>query len=228
MTFKSKQTHTAPAAELVANAGVPPPPGLGAGFDAERDLGMVRLIESLERTVVGAATVGAGAEDWAMRHPIEPGRARPRILLVDDEPMNIDLLTDMLRGEYEVLSTTGGEHALALAEAELPDLVLLDVMMPGMSGFEVCVRLKQGARTSHIPVIFITCLGYLSAETTGLGLGAIDFITKPIQPTAVLARVSNHLKLKFEQDNLVRLTALDRVLRTNLLEKLYGKAALAN
>jgi len=152
------------------------------------------------------------------------GKARPSILIVDDEPINIDLLLDTFELEYEVLSATDGKTALETAMREMPDLILLDVLMPGLDGYEVCRRLKGNRQTQNIPVIFITALGGGSDELRGLELGARDYLTKPIDPTSVKARVNNQVKLKCAQDRLMRLASLEQSLRENLLEALESKA----
>ncbi len=125
-----------------------------------------------------------------------------RILIVDDTPENIDLLGEILSC-YKRSIALNGEKALKLASGSLkPDLILLDVMMPGMDGFEVCKRLKNNPETKDIPVIFITAKSEVEDETKGLELGAVDFIPKPISPPVVIARVKNHLELKVVRQNL--------------------------
>jgi CheY-like chemotaxis protein len=121
---------------------------------------------------------------------------RAKILVVDDAEVNIDILVEFLGGEYNVDPATDGLQALERVVTEAPDIILLDVIMPGMDGFEVCRRLKADERTAEIPVIFITALDDISSETRGLALGAIDFITKPFNPGVVRARVANHLALR--------------------------------
>ena len=119
------------------------------------------------------------------------------ILLVDDSPENIDLLGDVLKQDYEIKVALSGEKALKIAGSKnLPDIILLDIMMPGMDGYEVCRRLKSDAKTQDIPVIFVTSMSEVEDETKGLEVGAIDYITKPISPAIVKARVKNHLELK--------------------------------
>jgi len=137
------------------------------------------------------------------------GSPLPRVLVVDDHPANVQALYQALTGEYQVLVATNGEQALALCTARQPDLVLLDVVMPGIDGYEVCERLKAGAETQHIPVIFVTSHGDEAAETRGLGIGAVDFITKPINPAVVRARVKTHLTLKSQSDLLRQLVFKD-------------------
>lgn len=118
------------------------------------------------------------------------------ILVVDDQPENIQVLSDILRDRHTVLAAKNGEKALAAISRNKPDLVLLDIMMPGIDGYEVCRRIKASEDTQDIPVIFITALSDASDETKGLELGAIDYITKPFTPAIVKARVRNHLALR--------------------------------
>jgi class 3 adenylate cyclase len=118
------------------------------------------------------------------------------ILIVDDTQENILLLSEILESDYLTKAASDGERALKIAfGAEPPDLVLLDVMMPGMSGYEVCRRLKENAVTRPIPVIFVTAMNEVEDETKGLELGAVDYLTKPISPPIVKARVKAHLEL---------------------------------
>jgi diguanylate cyclase (GGDEF)-like protein len=127
-------------------------------------------------------------------------RRRPRLLVVDDQPLNIQTLYQAFSADHQVLMATGGEQALALCASQQPDLVLLDVVMPGMDGYEVCRRLKADVATRDIPVIFVTAHSDEAAETRGLALGAVDFISKPINPNIVRARVGTHLTLKAQSD----------------------------
>lgn len=117
------------------------------------------------------------------------------LLLVDDEPSNLQVLRNILSEEYRLLFAKDGERALALARSESPDLVLLDVMMPGYSGYEVCEALKTDERTESIPVIFVTSLTEVDDEARGFELGAVDYITKPVSAPTVRARIRNHLSL---------------------------------
>ncbi|TXH96020.1 MAG: response regulator [Rheinheimera sp.] len=119
----------------------------------------------------------------------------PVILLVDDEPTNLRVLRTVLNDLYRLLFAKNGQEALQLATEHQPDLVLLDVMMPGMTGFEVCTKLKADSQTQHIPVIFVTALRDEIDETQGFEVGAVDYITKPITPAVVRARVKTHLSL---------------------------------
>ena len=134
---------------------------------------------------------------------------RPKLLLVDDQPINIQVMYQAFAGDYQVFMATSGAQALAICQENPPDLVLLDVVMPGMDGFEVCTRLKAEEATRHIPVIFVTAHSDQAQETHGLSLGAVDFIAKPINPAVVRARVKTHLTLKFQSDLLRKLVFLD-------------------
>jgi sigma-B regulation protein RsbU (phosphoserine phosphatase) len=128
-----------------------------------------------------------------------------KILIVDDERFNLNLLTDLLKPDYKIMVAKNGEQALKAARAAPPpDLILLDIMMPEMDGYEVCRRLKVDETTRDIPVIFITAMGETSDETKGLELGAVDYITKPISPPIVQARVKTQLTLKHNLEELQR------------------------
>lgn len=129
--------------------------------------------------------------------------SKPTILLVDDEPVNLRVLKQLLGQHYSLVFAKNGEEALRLASEQHPNLILLDVMMPGMTGFEVCQRLKQHDATSAIPVIFVTALNEEHDEAEGFNVGGVDYITKPISPTVVLARVKTHLSL-VQADELMR------------------------
>ena len=135
-----------------------------------------------------------------MSYPIE-GVVKPTILVVDDTPDNLSLMRELLRKDYQVQLANGGERALKLAAMQpQPDLILLDIMMPVMDGYEVCRRLKADAATRDIPVVFLTAKADVEDEKRGLELGAVDYITKPISPPVVLARVKIHLALKAHAD----------------------------
>lgn len=123
------------------------------------------------------------------------------VLVVDDTPDNLTLMSGLLRDVYRVKVANSGEKALRiLAIDPLPDLILLDIMMPGLDGYEVCRRLKADPRVRNVPVIFLTARSKAEDEKLGLELGAVDYIIKPISPATVLARVRNHLKLKRAAD----------------------------
>jgi len=126
---------------------------------------------------------------------------RPIILAVDDTAENLLLMSQLLKELYAVKAANNGERALAIAATEpYPDLILLDVMMPGLSGHEVAQRLKADSRTRDIPIIFLTALASTEDETLGLGLGAADYVTKPINPPILLARVATQLNVKAAAD----------------------------
>lgn len=128
-------------------------------------------------------------------YPITPNR-KPIVLIVDDTPMNIEVLSKTLGKGYEVRVATRGEKALEIARSKVPpDLILLDIMMPGMDGYEVCVQLKGDSVTAHIPVIFVTAKSDVEDETKGFALGAVDYITKPFHLPIVQARIQTHLRL---------------------------------
>ena len=122
------------------------------------------------------------------------------ILVVDDTPDNLALMSGLLKGEYKVKVANSGEKALKVIAESLPDLILLDIMMPGMDGYEVCRRLQADPVSRDVPVIFLTAKAEVSDEQYGLELGAVDYITKPISPPIVLARIKNHLALKAHAD----------------------------
>ncbi|ADH85345.1 diguanylate cyclase [Desulfurivibrio alkaliphilus] len=134
------------------------------------------------------------------------------ILVVDDQPANIQALGALLKDEYRVRVATSGEKALAMLQdgnQELPDLILLDIKMPGIDGYEVCRRLKENPATSGIAIIFVTALDAASEEEHGLNLGAVDYITKPFNPAIVRARVHTHMNLKRKTDLLEKFALLD-------------------
>lgn len=126
-----------------------------------------------------------------------------KVLIVDDEPANIRILIETLKGRYHLIGATCGKEALDCALSDdPPDLILLDILMPDMDGYEVCARLKHEERTRHIPVIFITVMEEDADEARGFELGAVDYITKPFSPATVNARVKTHLELKRHRDRL--------------------------
>jgi putative two-component system response regulator len=128
---------------------------------------------------------------------------KPKILLVDDETLYIDILVDLLKDDYVTVVAKSGDQALKrVADDPLPDLVLLDIVMPDMDGYEVCRLLKQDPRTSAIPVIFLTVKSEVSDEVKGFSLGAVDYIAKPMSPPIVRARVKSHLALHRAQQQL--------------------------
>jgi putative two-component system response regulator len=137
---------------------------------------------------------------------------RPRLLIVDDEPTNLQVLRHILQAHYRLLFATDGERALAIARQQHPDLILLDVMMPGTDGYSVCAQLKADAATEHIPVIFVTALSDTQDEARGFDVGAVDYITKPVSAPIVRARVRTHLSLvRMEELRETRLQIVHRL-----------------
>jgi diguanylate cyclase (GGDEF)-like protein len=132
-----------------------------------------------------------------------------KILIVDDEKMNIIDLAHFLKQHYEIIVAVDGTSALEAAEKHVPDIILLDVLMPDMNGFDVLVRLKDSAATMHIPVIFITGLSSAGDEARGLSLGAVDYITKPFNKSIVKARIKTHLKMSEYVHTIEKLCMLD-------------------
>src|SRR5438477_6633866 len=126
-----------------------------------------------------------------------------RVLVVDDILSNVKLLEAKLSAEYfEVITAYNGEQALARVASDAPDIILLDVMMPGMDGFEVCRRIKSNAKTTHIPIVMVTALDQPSDRVTGLEAGADDFLTKPVDDVSLFARVRSLVRLKMMTDEL--------------------------
>ena len=147
---------------------------------------------------------------------MENHQLKQTVLIVDDRPENIRVLDVILRPHYEVKAALDGEKALAIARStDPPDLILLDIAMPVMDGYEVCRVLKEDAGTADIPVIFVTGKSGVEDERKGFDIGAVDYIIKPITPTLVLARVKTHLKLQTQNiqllDNYKRLRELEDV-----------------
>ncbi|MBR9786660.1 MAG: two-component system response regulator [Vibrionaceae bacterium] len=128
--------------------------------------------------------------------------SKPTVLVIDDIPENLTLMYQLLKEDYKVKGANSGERGLALAETANPDLILLDIMMPEIDGYQVCQRLKSNPATSDIPIIFLTAKAERVDEQKGLKLGAVDYITKPITPEIVKARVKTHVSLKVASDTL--------------------------
>ena len=129
------------------------------------------------------------------------GLEKQVVLIVDDTPENLQLMNGLLKDQYRTRLANNGERALrAAAQRPLPDLILLDIMMPAMDGYEVCRRLKAEPATARVPVIFLTAKTEVADEEMGFNVGCVDYITKPISPPIVLARVKTHLLLKSAKD----------------------------
>ena len=119
-----------------------------------------------------------------------------RILIVDDEKFNIKVLTEFLQNDYRIMVAKTGEQALKAVKSQTPpDLVLLDIIMPEMDGYEICKRIKTDPKSKHIPVIFVTAVSEAMDAAKGFELGAVDYITKPFNPVTVKARVNTHIQL---------------------------------
>jgi DNA-binding response OmpR family regulator len=130
--------------------------------------------------------------------------ARPVVLLVDDNALNLQMLHQTLKGQgYRLLSAKSGEDALRIAQQASPDLILLDIMMPGIDGYETCARLKENESTQNTVIIFLTALHDTKEKVRGLSLGAVDFITKPFEPDEVVARVSRQLEVHLQHKALL-------------------------
>ncbi|CAK0740296.1 two-component system, chemotaxis family, response regulator WspR [Gammaproteobacteria bacterium] len=142
-------------------------------------------------------------------------KEKPLILIVDDTPINVQVLAEAFRTDYRVRAVTSGQAALdSIAKHGIPDLLLLDIMMPEMDGYEVCRQLKNNQMTQDIPIIFVTAKSDAMDEEYGLRLGAMDYITKPFYLPIVTARVQNQINLKLKNDLLESLVMLDGL--TNL------------
>ena len=144
------------------------------------------------------------------------------LLIVDDDPVNLSLLNEVLKSDYKVMAAKDGKKAIVTARTnQPPDLILLDIVMPEMDGYEVLKRLKNDDDTKNIPVIFVTSKGKEEDETKGLEMGAVDYISKPFNPSVVKARVKAHLELKRNRDFLEWMLKE----RTNELKKMEKEYA---
>ena len=142
------------------------------------------------------------------------------VLIVDDSPTNLQVLAACVKDNHRIKVATNGLQCLQIAQADpQPDLILLDVEMPGMNGYEVCQKLKSSQETAEIPVIFVTGLQGDKDEEKGLALGAVDYITKPIRPAIVIARVKTHITLKLQRDKLNKMAFFDQL--TGLYNRHY-------
>jgi len=149
------------------------------------------------------------SDDTTMADLLSAPKPRPRLLVVDDQPINIQVMHQIFGAQCQVFMATCGQQALDFCRDTPPDLILLDIVMPGMDGFEVCQSLKANPLTRDIPVIFVTAHTDAPQETRGLEVGAVDFISKPINPAVVRARVKTQLTLKRQSDLMRKLVFLD-------------------
>lgn len=155
---------------------------------------------------------------------------REKILIVDDEPANITILGNLLQSDYEIMVALDGESCLEIVHSpEPPDLILLDISMPGLDGYEVCRRLQAEELTKDIPVIFVTALSSTENESKGLNLGAVDYILKPINTAIVKVRIQNHLEMKrqrnrllLQQQELLRVNQRNLMILETAAEGIYG------
>ncbi|MBF0624050.1 MAG: diguanylate cyclase [Magnetococcales bacterium] len=153
----------------------------------------------------------------------QPGwEERARILVVDDLPANLRLLREILKKQYDVLLAKDGRTALDLVASHPPDLILLDVVLPGMDGFEVCRRIRANPDHQDIPILFVTSLGDEAEENRGLELGAVDYLPKPIQASLVLARVRNHLGIRRMIREIKRLSARNEMILQSAGDGIIG------
>jgi len=157
--------------------------------------------------------------------PKSPGEAT--ILVVDDTPANLSLMSGLLKDTYKVKVANRGERALEIAASDTPpDLILLDILMPDMDGYEVCRRLKAQAATKDIPIIFITAMADVENESMGFALGAVDYISKPFNKTVVKARIRVHMQLKRQSrllENLVFMDALTEIPNRRALDQTFAQ-----
>lgn len=144
------------------------------------------------------ANQGRNAEAVASK----PENKRPTVLVVDDTPFNLRMVAGLLQDQYQIKVSANGIKAINICQAAAPDLVLLDVMMPEIDGFEVCRRLKSDPRTAHVPIIFLTAIGDADKIAEGFELGAVDYVTKPIEPVILKARVAAAIRISLNHEHM--------------------------
>lgn len=132
----------------------------------------------------------------------KPENKRPTVLVVDDTPFNLRMVAGLLQDQYQIKVSANGLKAISVCQAAAPDLVLLDVMMPEIDGFEVCRRLKNDPRTAHVPIIFLTAIGEADKIAQGFNLGAVDYVTKPIDPVILKARVAAAIRISLNHEHM--------------------------
>lgn len=182
---------------------------------AERVLRLARrLLAGIDDAHKHAATeAGTLATGQASSLPAIDENQRS-VLIVDDQPVNVKALANGLKDDYRVLVASKGEKALEIARGpHPPDLILLDIVMPGMDGYAVCRELRNDPRTSHIPIMFVSALDEVEDEEKGLNLGAVDYVSKPFHLPTVRARVRNHINLKIRTDLLEQMSSRDGLTR---------------
>lgn len=152
--------------------------------------------------------------------------SKPLVLIVDDVTENIKILMDLLKHDYSTCFAKNGKSAIEMARSKKPDLILLDIVMPEMDGYEVCKRLKEDGATRDIPVMFVSAMGEVGDETMGLDIGAVDYIVKPISAPIVKARVRNQIRLRKAMQELKRLYSM--ALDANPMTGLPGNNSIAS
>jgi diguanylate cyclase (GGDEF)-like protein len=199
--------------------------GLVSGFcRIHTGLTASELLKASSRSTVADAPILSSIPSM-IKGPGVSAERRPTILVVDDEHLYLELIADILGDDYKVLVADEGMTGMEIAVENLPQLILLDLMMPGIDGFEVYRCLKADPRTCEIPVIFITGMGDVATETKGLKMGAVDYINKPINPDLVKARVNTQVNFKLMRDKLVTLAATDGL--TSLANRFHFDGMLA-
>jgi len=128
---------------------------------------------------------------------------KPKVLIVDDDPINIELLEGYLSKEYDILKAFDGKEALIIVESNPPDIILLDLIMPGINGYQVCKKLKDDPKTNHIPIVIVTSLHEIEDRNKAIEAGADDFITKPFDIMELSVRVKSHLRTKLYYDTML-------------------------
>ena len=184
----------------------------------------IRLATLRKSSLTARRKVAPVGLEWQLPEQPAPAVRTPSVLVVDDQVANIQVLYALLGGEFDVRMATNGEDALRLIDSSPPDLVLLDIQMPGMTGHEICRRLKASDATLHIPIIFVTAHDTAEDETQCFRLGAVDFIAKPINPDVARARVRTHVLLKRQSDLLRDLAFVDGL--TSVANRRKFEAAL--
>ncbi|SFB79342.1 diguanylate cyclase (GGDEF) domain-containing protein [Marinospirillum celere] len=184
---------------------------LGKPFTGEQLFAALKpWLETRPQTTLAATAPQQQANPTTAREQRPLEKKQPSILIVDDQPANIKVLASQLKDDYRIQVANSGHRALKIARSKAPpDLVLLDIMMPEMDGYEVCRELKHDPQTSNLPIIFLSALSEAEDEEKGLNLGAVDYIAKPFHPAIVKARIRNHMNLKMKTDLLEDMSHLD-------------------
>lgn len=189
---------------------------LGKPFTAEQLFGYLRVwLQTRKVAIAPDMDAGGQMERESAEHPATPVDSlsldqKRTVLIVDDMAANIRVLANLLKDDYTIQVANQGQKALEIAQGDSPpDLILLDVVMPEVDGYQVCKELKNNSLTSHIPVMFVTAMDEISDQQKGLDLGAVDYITKPFHAELIKARVRNHMRLKIKTDLLDEMSHID-------------------